>query len=188
MGNAVLLICIISFVLAPSFLPSSQEYTAICRCSHSKPSSSANNLSDSCTSLLFFKRVLFCIMMDSTFSISSIDLIASICIWKVLFTSGLFPWFICSIRKDILSSIICCRVVIIYGEAKLQMDCYIIASTLGGGWGFSNYEKKEGRIDEGRRGRREGRGNFIRSSTLNVYQNDTLANESEKFIERHIQQ
>jgi hypothetical protein len=64
------------------------------------------------------------------------------------------------------------------------MDCYIIASTLEGGWGFSNYKKKEGRIDEGRRGRREGRGNFIQSSTLNVYRNDTLANEYEKFIER----
>lgn len=38
---------------------SSQEYTAICRCSHSKPSSSANNLSDSCTSLLFFNRAFF---------------------------------------------------------------------------------------------------------------------------------
>jgi hypothetical protein len=65
------------------------------------------------------------------------------------------------------------------------MDCYIIASTLEGGWGFSNYKKKEGRIDEGRRGRREGRGNFIQSSTLNVYQNDTLANESEKFIDTY---
>jgi hypothetical protein len=24
-----------------------------------------------------------------------------------------------------------------YGEAKLKMDCYIIASTLEGGWGFN---------------------------------------------------
>jgi hypothetical protein len=50
------------------------------------------------------------------------------------------------------------------------MDCYIIASTLEGGWGFSNYKKKEGRIDEGRRGRREGKGNFIQLSILDVYE------------------
>src|ERR687895_374098 len=42
-----------------------QDYLDICRCSHSKPSSSANNLSDSCTSLLFFNRDFFCKMMDS---------------------------------------------------------------------------------------------------------------------------
>ena len=153
MENVVLLVDNISFVLAPPLF--SQEYTAICRCSHSKPSSSANNLSDSCTSLLYFNRAFFCIMTDSTFSISSIDLIASICSWNVLFTSGLFSWLICSFRKDILSSIICCRVVIIYGEAKLQIDCYIIASTLEGG-GF-NILQKEARIDEGRRRRRRRR-------------------------------
>ena len=80
-----------------------QEYLAICRCSHSKPSSSANKLLDSCTSLEFFNRAFFCEMMDSTFSILSADLIASICSWKVLFTSGLFlVWLICSLRKIIL--------------------------------------------------------------------------------------
>ena len=48
---------------------------------------------------------------------------------------------ICSFRKDILLSIICCRVVIIYGEAKLWMDCYIIASTLGGGVRLRLFER-----------------------------------------------
>jgi hypothetical protein len=91
-----------------------QEYLAICRCNHSKQSSSANNLSDSWTSLLFFSRDFFCKMTDSTFSISSTDLITSICSWRVLFTSGLFSGLICSFRKDILSSITCCRVNIIY--------------------------------------------------------------------------
>lgn len=100
------------FVLAPSFLVSSTRvHTKICRWNHSRASSSANNLSLSCTSLLFFNRVFFCEMMDSTFSISSTDLMASIWSWKVLFTSGLFSWLICSFRKDILSSIICCRLV-----------------------------------------------------------------------------
>ena len=33
------------------------------------------------------------------------------------------------------------------------MDCYIIASTLEGGWGFKILQKEE-RIDEGRRRRR----------------------------------
>src|ERR671923_1991109 len=79
-------------LLLPIILLLLQEYLTICRCNHSKPSSSANNLSDSCTSLLFFNRAFFCKMMDSTFSISlsAADLIASICSWNVLFTSGLF--------------------------------------------------------------------------------------------------
>ena len=89
-----------------------QIYLAICRCSHSKPSNSANNLSDLWISLLFFKRVFFCKMIDSTFSrLSAADLMASIWIWKVLFTCVLFSGLICSFRKDILSSIICCRIV-----------------------------------------------------------------------------
>ena len=97
-----------------------QEYLALCRCSHSKPSSSANNLSDSWTSLLFLNRAFFSLMINSTFSISSsTDLIASICSWKVLFTSGLLSWLICSFRKDILSSIICCRVTITIYDISL---------------------------------------------------------------------
>jgi hypothetical protein len=28
------------------------------------------------------------------------------------------------------------------------MDCYIIASTMEGGWGFSNYNKKDGLTKE----------------------------------------
>jgi hypothetical protein len=101
-----------SYSMLPLLLFCPQAYLDICRCSHSKPSNSANNLSDSCTSLLFFNRAFFCKMMDSTFSMSSIDLIASICSWKVLFTSGLFALLICSFRKDILSSIICYRVTL----------------------------------------------------------------------------
>jgi hypothetical protein len=50
--------------------PSSRGSCYFCRCSHSKPSSSANNVSDSCTSLLFFNRVFFWLMMVSNFSIS----------------------------------------------------------------------------------------------------------------------
>jgi hypothetical protein len=70
-----------------------QDYLAICRYSHSKPLSSANNLSDSQTSLLFFNRVLLCNMMDSTFSISSsTDRMTFIGSWNVLFTSGLLSW------------------------------------------------------------------------------------------------
>lgn len=60
--------------------------------SHSKSSSSANNPTDSYASLLFFSKALFCCKIDSTFSISSTDLITSICIWKVLFTSGMLSW------------------------------------------------------------------------------------------------
>ena len=79
-------------------------------------------------------------MMDPTFSILSTDLIASVCVWKVLLTSGLFSRLICSFRKDILSSIIFCRVTItiwyISGEAKLEMDGYNPANTLRRGWGF----------------------------------------------------
>jgi hypothetical protein len=53
------------------------------------------------------------LMINSIFSISSsTDLIASICIWKVLFTSGLLFGLICSLRNEILSSIICCSVTI----------------------------------------------------------------------------
>ncbi|HEY6755905.1 MAG TPA: hypothetical protein VI037_00800 [Nitrososphaera sp.] len=37
------------------------------------------------------------------------------------------------------------------------MDCYIIASTLEGGWGF-NILEKEGRIDQGGGGRRRRKG------------------------------
>lgn len=70
-----------------------QEYLAICRYSHSKPSSSANNLSYSQTSLLFFNRVLLCNMMDSTISISSsTDRMTFIRSWNVLFTPGLLSW------------------------------------------------------------------------------------------------
>ena len=70
-----------------------KDYLAICRCSHSSPSSSANNLSDSQKSLLFFNRVFLCNMMDSTFSISSsTDGMTSIGSWNVLFTSGLLSF------------------------------------------------------------------------------------------------
>src|ERR687897_36528 len=88
-----------------------QDYLAICRCNHSKQSSSANNQSDSQTSLLLFNRVFLCNMMDSTFSISSsTDGMTSIGSWNVLFTSGLLSWLLCSFRKVILSSIVCCKV------------------------------------------------------------------------------
>jgi hypothetical protein len=69
-------------------------------------------------------------MMNSSFSISlsSSDLMASICIWNVLFTSGLFSsWLICSFRKDILSSIICCRVIIIIYELQPSSRWKVIA-------------------------------------------------------------
>lgn len=44
---------------------------------------------------------------------SSIDLMTFICNWNVLFTVGLLLGFICSFRKDILSSNTPCRVIII---------------------------------------------------------------------------
>ena len=99
-----------------------QEYLVIWRCSHSKPSSSANSLSDSCTSLLFFNRAFFSLMLNSIFSKSSTDLIASICIWKVLLTSGLLVGLICSFRNEILSSMIRCRVIIANRRTSEETD------------------------------------------------------------------
>ncbi len=43
-----------------------------------------------------------------------------------------------------------------------QMDCYIIASTLEGGWGFNILEKEDGltREEEGRRRKKERKKNL----------------------------
>jgi hypothetical protein len=93
--------------------------------------------------------------MDSTFTTSSTDLIASICSWKVLFTSGLFlVWLNCSFRKDILSSITCCKLItILYlvkpsprrmviswlaplGDRVLSCCCWTSASSSSSFWFF----------------------------------------------------
>ena len=69
-------------------------------------------------------------MMASTFSISPTDLIASICRLESAVHFWLVLRVICSFKKDILSSIVFCRVVIIYLVKPVEMDCYSMASIL----------------------------------------------------------
>jgi hypothetical protein len=102
------------------------------------PSSSANNLSDSCTSLLFFSRAFFSLMINSTLSISSTDLMASICSWKVLFTSGLLLELICSLKKFFrqLFAVKLLLPWIVSVESEKKMDGYNQPGTFRGGWGI----------------------------------------------------
>ena len=110
-----------------------QEYLTICRCNHSSPSSSANKLSDSCRSLLFFNKAFFCKMMDSINSILLTDLIAFIWSRNILFTPGLLWWFICSFRKHTRSSTIFCKFEINFASVHrsqtpdgcLKHGCYL---------------------------------------------------------------